>query len=231
VALLSAAPPLTRAQTEDQPLVFVVTGLLSTGGELLPDPSAPSTLLRQKPPAFSTGFGYGAEVRYRFPSTSVAVGLSIDHSAASIASTIRSSSGSLYQSYPIEDGYRAFAVELTGYFFIPVGGPSLGLFMGGGAGGYWGERVFRLAGIEAGTTETKPGFGIHVLGGASYTVFRHVGLTFTMKFRDLQFESTSTFAEGRIPYGSSSIYVGTAPFTARVQANSVLFTLGIMFAL
>lgn len=231
VALLCAAPPPALAQSEDQPLGLLVTGLLTTGGEVLPDPSSPGALLRQKPPAFGTGFGVGAEVRYRFPMTSVAIGLSLDHSTASVSTMTRGSSASRYQSYPLEDGYRAYAAEVTGYFFIPVGGPSFSLCMGGGVGGYWGERVYRLADVEAKATGSRPGFGIHVLGGASYMVLPHTSVVFTMKFRDVQFESTNAFAVSRIPYGSSGIAIGTTPFSARVEANTVLFSLGLLFSL
>ncbi len=230
-ALLCAAPLHAPAQTEDQPLGLILSGILSTGGELVPDPSSAGTLLRQTPPSLGTGFGYGAELRYRLPSSNIAIGLSLDHSFASVSSMTRSSTASARQAYPVEDGYRAYAAEITGYFYIPVGGPSLSLFMGGGCGGYWGERVFRMAGVEAPATGSIPGFGIHVLGGAGYRVLPHTSVLFTMKFRELQFESTNAFAVSRISYGSSSIQVGTAPFSARVQANSVLFSLGLMISL
>ena len=230
-ALLCVAPPRITAQTDDQPLGLILSGILSTGGDLVPDPSSSGTLLRQAPPSLGTGFGYGVELRYRLPSSNIAVGLSLDHSSASVSSTTRSSTASARQAYPVEDGYRAYAAEITGYFYIPVGGPSLSLFMGGGCGGYWGERVFRMAGVEAPVTGSIPGFGIHVLGGAGYRIFPHTSVLFTMKFRELQFESTNAFAVSRISYGSSTIQVGTAPFSARVQANSVLFSLGLMISL
>jgi hypothetical protein len=230
-ALLCAAPPPAPAQFEDHPFGLLVTGMLTTGGELLPDASSPGTILRQKPPAFGTGFGIGAEIRYRFPMTSVGLGLSMDHSSASVTTFTRNSGSFQSPAYPLEDGYRAYAVELTGYFFIPVGGPYFSLTMGGGAGGYWGERVYSLAGTRAQFTRSTPGFGIHVLGGASYMVLPHTSVAFTMKFRDVQFESTNAFSVARIPYGSSAIAIGTAPFSARVEANSVLFSLGVLFTL
>lgn len=230
-ALLLTAPPHGSAQTEDQPFGLMLIGTLSTGGETLPDPSSPGAILRQKLPSFGTGYGYGAEMRFRFPSSNIAIGLSVDRSSASVSTTNRSSSGYFTNAYDVEDGYRATAAEITGYFYIPVGGASFSLFMGGGCGGYWGERVYRMAGVTAQTTASRPGFGIHVLGGMGYMVTPHWTAVFTMKFRDLQFESTNAFSIARIPVGSTSIQVGTTPFNARVQANSVLFSLGLMITL
>jgi hypothetical protein len=194
------------------------------GGELLPDRASANPVLRSQTISLEGGYGYGAELRYQLPSSSFAIGISLDYSTSSVTSNIAPNG---FQTVPVEDGFRALAAEVTGYFFIPLGGQSFGLFMGGGGGGYWGERFYRVGGVEAPVVGSQPGFGIHVLGGAHYRFTDHVSAMFVMKFRDLQFESTNAFPAPRIVYRNATMNVGTTPFRARIEANSVMFSLGL----
>lgn len=198
------------------------------GGEVLPDRASANPVLRAQTIPLDRGYGYGAELHYQFPSSSVAIGVSCDYSTSTTTSTITPNG---FQSVPVEDGFRALAAEITGYFFIPVGGQSFGLFMGGGGGGYWGERIYRVGGVEAPVVDTQPGYGIHVLGGARYRFADHLSVMFMMKFRDLQFESTNAFPTSRIVYRNAALNVGTIPFSARIEANSVLFSLGLCLSI
>jgi hypothetical protein len=92
---------------------------------------------------------------------------------------------------------------------------------------YFGRRQYTLAGVEAPVTGTRPGFGIHVLGGVSYHFTDWISLIGEMKFRDLQFHSTNTFQVSRIPYQGSFIAVSQTPFESSVQTDGIVFQLGV----
>ena len=128
---------------------------------------------------------------------------------------------------PIEDGYTAVPVELTGYFIIPLSGEYFGVFMGGGAGMYFGSRRYVLAGVEAASVQNTPGFAIHVLGGISYRFLNSFRGIFEMKFRDLQFQSVNQFPTRVIRYQDTVINVSTAPFNSRVETDGIIFQIGI----
>jgi hypothetical protein len=229
VALLLATAATTgHAQTDERPLTLLLSGTLTIGGELFPNYGSSNPLSRSESIELSSSFGYGGEVRYLFPYTRIAIGVSADYTNSSFERTLDPGGSA---PVTVQDGYTATAVELTGYFFIPVSGQTLRLYMGGGGGGYWGKRVYRIASTEAPSLDATPGFGIHVLAGARWQIQEHVAAVFAMKFRDLQFESTNAFSTARIQYRDASINVGTAPFTARIQANGIVFHLGLAFNL
>ena len=131
----------------------------------------------------------------------------------------------------MEDGYRAIPVELTGYFMIPFSTKKVGIFIGGGAGLYFGKRTYRLAGVEAPVVESSPGFGIHVLAGLSYSFTPWISLVGEMKFRDLQFTSSNAFSVPQITYNGAVITVGQEPFASRVNTDGIVFQLGVAYTL
>jgi hypothetical protein len=218
-AALGAAP----LRAGDGPFSILVKGNLTTSSLIYVTPDAVDPVARGNTFDLTGTFGYGAEVRFRIPETSLALGLSADY--------IRSrGTGSLNgTTIPIEDGYTAIPVELTGYFIIPLSGEFFGVYMGGGAGMYFGNRTYSLGGVEATTVENNPGFAIHVLGGMSYRFLNSFHGIFEMKFRDLQFESVNAFTTRVIRYQDTVINVSTQPFKSRVETDGIIFQLGIAY--
>ncbi|HTY60542.1 MAG TPA: hypothetical protein VMF59_17085 [Bacteroidota bacterium] len=219
-AAMIAAPPLHAG---DGPFSVILKGNLTTSSLIYVTPDASDPVAQGNTFDLTGTFGYGAEIRYRFPETSLALGFSADY--------IRSrGTGSLNGTrIPIEDGYTAIPVELTGYFIIPLSGEYFGVFMGGGAGMYFGSRRYVLAGVEAPSVQNTPGFAIHVLGGISYRFLNSFQGVFEMKFRDLQFQSVNQFASRVIRYQDTVINVSTAPFNSRVETDGIIFQIGIAF--
>jgi hypothetical protein len=118
-------------------------------------------------------------------------------------------------------------VEITAFFRIPISGPTVQVFMGGGGGAYVGERTYSLAGVVAPPVDARTGFGIHILGGLSYRVTELISITGEMKFRDLQFEAANAFQSPRIVYNGRVIEVGTDPFYSSVQTDGIILQLGL----
>jgi hypothetical protein len=121
-------------------------------------------------------------------------------------------------------------IDLTAFFIIPISGPSIQVFMGGGAGAYVGERIYSLAGVEAAPVDARTGFGIHVLGGASYRLSELLAITGEMKFRDLQFDATNAFTTPRIVHEGRVIEVSTEPFHSTIQTDGIVLHLGVSFS-
>jgi hypothetical protein len=218
-AALAAAP----LRAGDGPFSVILKGNLTTSSLIYVTPDAADPVAKGNTLDLTGTFGYGAEIRFRFPETSLALGLSTDYIRSRGAGTLSGTS------IPTEDGYFAIPVELTGYFIIPLSGEYFGVYMGGGAGMYFGSRRYSLAGIEAATVENTPGFAIHVLGGISYRFLNSFQGMFEMKFRDLQFESVNAFNTRSIRYKDTVINVGTLPFKSRVETDGVIFQIGIAY--
>lgn len=196
---------------------------LTTSSRLFTDPNSPDVFERSQYLVIEDFFGYGVEVRYQLPESNIALGFSADYIRATndrsvtIVSTI----------VPIEDGYRVIPIELTGYFLIPLSGPTFGVYMGGGAGAYFGNRLHRVGDTEAPTTSTERGFGIHVLGGVSYRFTGWFSLEAEMKFRDLQFQTTNRFASSTVMY--KGVVISVDQLDASVHTDGVVFQLGTVF--
>ena len=211
-------------QAQERNLTVVVKGNLTTRTSLFLNPNAPDPVSRAQALDLVDFFGSGIEIKYLFPRSSLAVSISADYLRFKEPNPIRVS---FRTEVPAEDGYVAVPVEATGYFIIPASGQTVKVFIGGGVGVYFGRRQYTLAGVEAPVTGTRPGFGIHVLGGVSYHFTDWISLIGEMKFRDLQFHSTNTFQVSRIPYQGSFIAVSQTPFESSVQTDGIVFQLGV----
>jgi hypothetical protein len=188
------------------------------------NPSAANPIATSQPQEFTNFYGTGIEIKYQFSSWNLAFGLSADYLRVFQASPLHVSDQT---EVPTEDGYEAIPIEMTGYFLIPASGQTVRIFMGGGCGVYFGRRHYSIAGVEAPVTSSRPGFGIHVLGGVSYYFMNWLSLTAEMKFRDLQFRSTNAFSIPSISYQNLLFKIPQAPFESTVQTDGVIFQLGV----
>lgn len=226
--LTAAAAALLVSQAargEEFPFLVVASGNYTTSTSLFPNPAAAGEFDRAYSIELEGSTGYGLEFRWAIPSSSVTIGLGAEYITAS-TSGLRPLTPSSLRTVPVTDGYTVVPVELTAYLAIPVSGESFGLFMGAGGGAYIGRRSYELAGVEAPSTGNGTGFGIHVLAGARWRFGNRIMLIGTMKFRDLQFESSNAFPVSSVTYNGTVIPVSTEPFPSRVNTDGIVFQLG-----
>ena len=207
---------------QEPSIAVIARGNFTTGSELFPESDSPDPVARARSYALDNFLGAGVEVRFLLPETHLALGLSADYLRAS--NSIRVSG--VPATIPAEDGFRVFPVELTGYFLLPLSSPSFGVFMGGGVGVYFGRRVYRIAGVEALPLDHGDGFGIHVLGGVEIHVLGPLSLLCEMKFRDVQFESTTAFPVGQTFFGGVPVTLDRTPQRSTVHVDGVVFQIG-----
>jgi len=216
----------TRAQ--ELPWTIMAKGTLTTSSQIYFNPDATDPVTRSEYTDLTGFFGYGAEVRYQFPDTRVAAGISVDYARATVEQPL---SGSIPENIPVKDGYGALSVEGTGYFIIPFSGSSFGVHMGGGIGGYFGKRTYSIGTADAQLVGWKPGFGIHVLAGVSVHFTERLSVIGEMKFRDLQFSSTNQFSNSSITYQGTQVRLSREPFDSNVHTDGITFQLGFGFSL
>jgi hypothetical protein len=212
-----------QAAANDKPLTLTLRGSMTTNSQLFTMPDSEDPFERAAFIPFGNQFGAGLELKYSFHETHLAVSFSVEYLEAF-------QSDQTPGGIPIEDGYKVVPVELTAYFIIPISGPTIEVFMGGGAGAYLGERVYTLGGVTAAPVNAATGFGIHVLGGASYRITEVVAITGEMKFRDLQFDASNAFRESEIYWNGRIIPVSTDPFNSRVHTDGIILNLGLAFS-
>lgn len=153
----------------------------TTSSKIFLNPNSTDLLLRGKYFSVDNIYGWGIELRRKINDTQIQVGLSADY-VSKLEDVQRTNS---------RDGFWAIPIELTGYFYIPILEGDLKIFLGGGGGYYIGERTYYISQTKAQVVSRNPGAGIHILGGVDYYFYKGLGIRSQMKFRDVQFKTTS----------------------------------------
>ncbi len=209
---------------QERMFTVVARGSLNTTGRLFPNPNSVDPVARAQSFSFSDFYGVGAELQYHFSGSNVFLGLSSEY--------IRNNGGrnivaTAQRVVPVEDDYRVIPVELTGYFRIPVTDGAFSILMGGGAGVYFGDRHYTIAGVEAPTTASSTGYGIHVLGGCGYRVNGWLSVSAEVKFRDAQFQTTNAFQVPNVKYGDISVSLPQRPFESSIHTDGMVIQIGL----
>ncbi len=206
-------------KAQEHPYSVGVAGSITTTSRLFFSPYDVDIVARNQSMTFSNVWGMGIDVRRELQGNHFHIGISAEFLSTNEAFTVLSNTG---VPTPVEDGYVSFPVEVTGYFTIPFGSEILDVYMGGGFGGYFGERHYMYSGVKSHITARKPGFGIHVLSGLEYHISSILALRGEIKFREVQFESTNVFVPDQGYIGMPLPYNET-PFTSRMSIDGLMF--------
>ncbi len=202
-----------------------LSGSFTSSSKLFANPHARDDVIRGIFSPINSVFGVGADIRGDFPVSGLRLGLGAEYLSRSVSSTVPHASVTI----PVEDGFSAIPVELTGYFTIPIGGDRLDFYMGGGAGVYFGERSYTYAGVTAVTLERNLSSGIHVLTGLEYQVESRVALRTEFKFRTIQLESVQRFPSPSTVYGGVTVPLPQGDIASRIQIDGMQFSLGVAY--
>jgi hypothetical protein len=214
--------PSGTPRGQDRLFTIVARGSLNTTGRLFPNPNATDPVARAVSDSYSDYFGAGAEFQYHIPNSNLTLGLAAEYVRNSGTSVATSSQRII----DIEDGYHIIPVEFTGYFRIPVTEGDFSIVMGGGVGIYWGSRHYAMAGVEAPTTATHAGYGIHVLSGVGYRFNEWCTAFADIKFRDAQFQTSNAFQVAKVRYGNTTVNLPQQPFDSSIHSDGMVFQIG-----
>ncbi len=185
-------------------------GLYITSSKIYLYPDASDFILRSKHLPIENIYGGGVDFRVNLSGAKIQLGLSVDYISKAQKNDLQKT----------EDGFTAIPVEISGYFYIPITNSDISIFMGTGAGLYFGERKYSLNNQQAHLIDKKFGFGIHVLGGIDYSVYENYILRSQLKFRDLYFRTTNQFVASDID---------EMPFVSQVNVDGMIVEVGIVF--
>lgn len=177
-----------------------------------------------------SNFGFGVDARWNILWDRFYLGASIER--------IRST-GVSYIEYPDfqylritrEEGFEVTAVELSGYYIVPISSDQIRFYLGGGFGLYDGERIFALAGVQSATTMTTSTVGIHVLTGIDYWLTSRLALRGELKFRDPHFDVINKFDQTAVDVAGYQIPLPQNELSTRVNLFGVNYIIGIVVQL
>ncbi|MBI4549237.1 MAG: hypothetical protein HY707_14745 [Ignavibacteriae bacterium] len=201
---------------------LTLIGSFTTSSKLFRHPDDADEIIRSQFLRLDNIFGAGIDLRRTIEPLAVQIGLSVEYLSKT---ELFDTSGS--RTIPVKDGYTTIPIELSGYFFIPIGDENIRFYMGGGGGTYLGSRRYEYAGARARTIERIMGYGIHVLSGLLYKVSPRISLRSEIKFRDVQFETVNKFTQQVIVYRGTPLYLDQEPFASRINIDGMALTVGI----
>lgn len=132
-----------------------------------------------------------------------------------------------YLGVPVNDGFTIYAVEVNGYFRIPVVGDAWSIYLGGGPAVYLGRRVLAVGNAEA-VTPYATAAGIQVLAGVSFMFADHFGVRSELKFRSPELNTVSTFNSSYTVYDGVRVSLPGTLYS-KVNVDGTDFTLGVFF--
>jgi len=226
IVLLSVISCSARSQDAAR-YSFSAFGTLSTATKLFRNADSPNDLLRDQYVPFDNFLSGGIDLRRDFPDIHLQIGLSVEYLSRN--QTYYLTSPTTFTAVPVEDGFTAVPIELSGYFPIPISTSTFHVYIGGGTGLYLGSRHYEYAGARASAVSHKTEFGIQVLSGIEYTLAPPVSVRCEAKFRDIQFETTNQFQQSSVHYLQHNEPLDDTPFTSRIAIDGLALNIGIVW--
>jgi len=223
LALVSLASSLYAGEKN---LSVSLRGTYTTTSRIFLNPDAATEEQRAQIFQLDGIIGGGVELRYQWPGELFFFTLSFDFLSRS-EERYQFLSFSPARKLPVTEGLRLMSAELGMHTYIPVGWEDMRVSMGGGIGMYRGERIFRVAGVEAAMQNAPVRFGIHVSSGVEYRVLPGVWMRGEMRFRDPEFRAVSRFTEERTVFDGATVTFPQNEFSSKVNVHGIVFSFGV----
>jgi opacity protein-like surface antigen len=211
----------------DHKLSVTLKGTFTTSTRFLYNIDNPNVYSASR--TLTSNFGYGADVRWNILWDRFSIGFSTEKVSALQTTPV------IYPQFdylrvPYEEGFDLLALELSGYYLVPISSEHLKFYLGGGFGTYDGKRSFSIAQANAETISSKSYIGIHVMTGIDYQVLSRVGIRFEVKFRDPHFDVTTKFDQQSVNYLGYQIQLPSEE-TVKVNLFGVNYVGGLVISL
>ncbi len=173
----------------------------------------------------SGGYGYGITIRKKIFNEDLSFGFSTEY--------VKIYDDELTQTFST-DSSRArgrvteelwmVPVEFSGFFNIPNFTEDLEIYLGGGLGVYFGDRVRSIQNIKTTTISKEPSFSFIVLSGMELFFSKQLSGVFEIRFRQGEYSVKSE-------YPVSSVTVSGVTYPLEKNLNSKIFVDGLKLSL
>ncbi|MGH2567888.1 MAG: hypothetical protein ACRDGA_06075 [Bacteroidota bacterium] len=219
--------PTTTLSAGEKSFSAILRGNYTTTSKVFFAPNAPSQEQRGQYFELEGITGAGAELRYHWPGESFFLSLSVDYLVKSREQRQPVAYAPQYR-VPVVEGLRLVPVELGVHTFIPLGSETMRLSMGGGISAYYGERILRVAHVEAAMQNKPMKVGIHIASGFEYRIIPGLWLRGDMKFRDPELRTASRFTQSEVEYEGIVVPLPQNELSSRINVDGLAFSLGVV---
>jgi hypothetical protein len=223
--LLVTLSGVTLAQPVSLPLVVRATA--TSGAKVFPNPTSPSSTIRNSSVSLDGWYGIAAEIAIPFThelsiSASVELLQSVDEGMRPV------SLGGVLETVPVRDGYTIIPVEIGVASVIPISEETFRLSMTGGLGVTFISRIQEVAGVRARTEGLPAAYGIFV--GVAFEVRLRPGVYghLSTRFRDPEANVTTSYAQPSAEYQGRTLLLPTESSTTRLNVDGLSISAGVM---
>lgn len=177
------------------------------------------------------GYGYGGEITYNpgFSLFDVLFYISSEYLKVKDNDlVIRFENDSAANVVRFTEEYKLIPLEAGIKWNLPVSTERFKIFIGGGAGLYFGTRNRLIGPYFTTNLNKKAGYSMNVLAGLEYFVDRNLSLDFEFKFREAFFESMDRYNEDLIQI-NGNIYSLDNPLHSRLLIDGTRLSIGLKY--
>ena len=117
-------------------------------------------------------------------------------------------------------------VELSVLFDIPSISDELKIYLGGGIGVYFGDRIRRIINFETETISRTPKLNLQVLCGMEYRLTKYLSAILQVNFRTAQFNVQSRYPADRFTYQGYD-YLFAKDINSKIYIDGLKVCLGL----
>lgn len=177
------------------------------------------------------GYAYGGELTYNpaFSVFDVIFYLSAEYlKVRDDELLLRFQNDSAFNVVRFTEEYKLLPIEAGIKWYLPVGTERFKIFIGGGAGLYFGNRNRFVGPYFTSNLSKKAGYSMNVLAGLEYFLERNLSLDFEFKFREASFESIDRFNEDIIEI-NGNVYSMDNPLHSRLLIDGTRISIGLKY--
>jgi hypothetical protein len=217
-----------RAQFADLQLAASLRGSYTTSSKLFYNPDSPSPIIRAEHIPLEGIYGWGVEVRIQRPIDMFFLSFSVEYLTKTLTQHQLVAFTNSPRILPVTDGMISIPIEVSVGSFIPLGSERFRMYMAGGIGAYYAERILEVAGVKAPPTNSPLAFGIHVESGFEYSVLPTVSVRAEMRFRDPEIITMNKFEQTGTVYENTTIVFPNRELKTRVNLDGLNFSVGLV---
>ena len=177
------------------------------------------------------GYGYGAEITFNPNISNFDVLFYLSSEYLKVKDdelVLRFENDSATNTVRFTEEYNMIPLEAGLKWNLPVSTERSRIFIGGGAGIYFGNRTRSVGPYSTSPISRKAGLSMNVLAGLEYFIERNLSLDFEFKFREATFESQDRFDVDYITI-NGNIYSMDNPVYSRLLIDGTRLSAGIKY--
>ncbi len=177
------------------------------------------------------GYGYGAEITYNPNITNFDVMFYISSEYLKVKDDellLRFENDSASSSVRFTEEYNMIPLEAGVKWNLPVSTERFRIYIGGGAGMYFGNRTRYIGPYSTSPVSRKAGVSMNVLAGVEYFVQRNLSLDFEFKFREASFESQDRFSVDFVTINGNTYSIDN-PLYSRLLIDGTRVSIGLKY--